>query len=222
MRILEHVVLSIVAMTISLCAIAQNQVGEINRIKLSGEYIYAENTSAEWENAYNNASSILEKLVEDWIRENNSSIQVETIMNDIQHIKATRDDFFRAFVYVRKPSMPQVEDVAETPSEKQAAPAPTMIDERTPEENRMLDVRQSNQIEAYIYTLRRRDRLVDYGKYSTLPEGPFYAFVYNRKGEITAVIRNDINGQTNIATGQNDDITNYSGCGARWFRIKDN
>lgn len=60
------------------------------------------------------------------------------------------------------------------------------------------------------------------GKYATIPsKGLIYAFVYNKNGNIEAVIKRDNAKSVNIRTGLDDLIKNYSGCGAIWITINE-
>lgn len=224
----------------------QDPTSQINDIKRSNRYIHAESTSIDWNDALKNATILLERKITDWLVEHDSIFSVSVLMNDVKSIKASRSDFYRAFVYVLRPDVeiepiqnnppidvkepePPVKTVtvpentkqpAVTDTAKTVTPAPVEPAKTKTEEDLMLEVTAFGQIKEYILSLKDKGKLLDYGKYSTLPEGPFYAFIYTTEGKIKAVIRNDIKGQYNLATGQKDDMKQYSGCGAIWFRMK--
>ena len=90
----------------------------------------------------------------------------------------------------------------------------------TSDEQVMLEVRSFTQIEPFISGLRVKNVIRDFGKYATLPEGSCYLFVYNREGNVVAAIRKEGTDQTNLETGEKDDVSSYKGCGAIWFRMK--
>ena len=77
-------------------------------------------------------------------------------------------------------------------------------------------------IEPYVNRLKEEGRLRAYGKYASLPENePCYIFVYDRDGNIVAVLRQSENGLHYNLRSQNDDnVKNYKNCGAIWLQLK--
>lgn len=202
--------------------------GVINDIKKSSDYLYAEYTSAEWREAIDNASLILEKTIDDWIYVNHVEASISEVLEGKMVIRARRGDLFRAFVYVNKPSSGQAKPVVESQPQPEASPAPEpLIPEVTvpsivlsQQEKDMINVTTFDQIQPLIKRYVANNTMRDYGKYATLPDGPAYLFVYNRAGEVVAVIRKDDTTQINIRTGVSDDVKQYKDCGAIWFRFK--
>lgn len=85
----------------------QNAIQEINQIKRSGDdYFYAEATSQTWEEALENAKTLLSAQIELWAKTEPSGETVEVYVarasEHLFEIKATRGQLFRAFVYVKK------------------------------------------------------------------------------------------------------------------------
>lgn len=186
------------------CQEPSGAAGVINEIKASNKYIYAESTAAEWREASDNATDILRMILEDCIAEYGSDADVDEIMEGKKVIRARRSDLYRAFIYVEKPA------TGDSP----------ILQESGSDDPNMLEVHTFSQIKPYISSLEEGGRIADYGKYSTLPEGDCYLFVYNREGEVVAIIRRDGTDQTNLRTEEKDDVSSYKGCGAIWFRIK--
>lgn len=60
----------------------------------------------------------------------------------------------------------------------------------------------------------------DYGQYATHPSvGTYYMFIYNPQYKVTGYIK-VVNGKlTNLKTSQPDNLQNYKGCTAFWFRM---
>lgn len=203
-------------------ALGQNTLGAagiINGIKLSDDFLYAEFTSSEWREASDNATDILRMMVEDWLTENGSEADVDSIMDTKKVIRARRSALYRAFIYVEKPETVKTsteEDSVASDLEEISVSSNSL----TSEEQIMLGVRSFTQIEPYISGLRVKNVIRDFGKYATLPEGNCYLFVYDRAGNVVAAIRKEGTDQTNLETGEKDDVSSYKGCGAIWFRMK--
>ena len=84
-----------------------NAIREINTIKKAPDkYIYAEGTSATWEEALDNAKTLLSANIELWAKESKINEDVKGFVakanEHLFEIKATRGQLFRAFVYVKK------------------------------------------------------------------------------------------------------------------------
>lgn len=223
MNIRRSLILSILIISLSVTnALSQNTLGAagiINGIKMSDDYLYAECTSSEWREACDNATDILRIMVEDWLSENGSEADVDSIMDTRKVIRARRAELYRAFIYVEKPETVQpsmAEDSVSPVSEE----VPVSYNSLTSDEQVMLEVRSFTQIEPFISGLRVKNVIRDFGKYATLPEGSCYLFVYNREGNVVAAIRKEGADQTNLETGEKDDVSSYKGCGAIWFRMK--
>lgn len=227
MNISRNLILSILILSLSVTnAFGQSTLGAagvINGIKLSDDFLYAEFTSSEWREACDNATDILRMKVEDWLSENESETDVDSIMVTKKVIRARRAELYRAFIYVEKPETinPSVaEDSAEDSVATVSEEVPVSSISLTSDEQVMLEVRSFTQIEPFISGLRVKNVIRDFGKYATMPEENCYLFVYNREGNVVAAIRKEGAGQTNLETGEKDDVSSYKGCGAIWFRMK--
>lgn len=111
MKYLYCVIVSLVASCISTSMVFAQEVDNdamqrINSIKKSGEYVYAESTTGDWQEAYDNAKLLLIANIEDWIkRENADTLSRGCIVKASEHIvdiKTRRGDLYRAFLYVNK------------------------------------------------------------------------------------------------------------------------
>lgn len=222
--------------------IAQN----INRVKRDTMYIYAEATCSNKDTANFNARAILEMKVGDWVRNQHPKEGIELcIVKAKEHLlqlETRRGDFYRAFVYVRKNDILPVADkrevtvfeVAPVEQSNQSAVAPAIIVEEetvpeestpfmelTPEEKQMKLVRNFYNVEPYIKDLKNKGKLKNYGKYATIPENEdYYLFVYDKQGNIPALLRKSGSTQYNLITLKEDNVKNYKNCGAIWFQLK--
>lgn len=225
---------------------AQSIAQDINKIKRDTMYIYAEATMKDLNEAYNGARAILEMKVGDWVRAQHPEEGIEVcIVKAKEHfiqLETRRGDFYRAFVYVRKSDIMPVADKSEVtvfevapptqPNQPQAAPAiilseeapiekETPVLELTSEEKQMKQVRSFYEIEPYIKGLKSKDKLKAYGKYATMPANEnCHLFVYDKQGNISALLRKSGDIQYNLNTHKEDNVKNYKNCGAIWFQLK--
>lgn len=225
---------------------AQSIAQDINKIKRDTMYIYAEATMKDLNEAYNGARAILEMKVGDWVRAQHPEEGIEVcIVKAKEHfiqLETRRGDFYRAFVYVRKSDIMPVADKSEVtvfevdppvqPNQPQAAPAiilseeapienETPVFELTSEEKQMRQVRSFYEVEPYIKGLKSKDKLKAYGKYATMPANEdCHLFVYDKQGNISALLRKSGDIQYNLNTLKEDNVKNYKNCGAIWFQIK--
>ena len=218
----------------------------INKIKRDTMYIYAEATMKDLNEAYNGARAILEMKVGDWVLAQHPEEGIEVcIVKAKEHfiqLETRRGDFYRAFVYVRKSDIMPVADKSEVTvfevappaqsNQSQATPtiviseeAPiekeTLVLELTSEEKQMKQVRSFYEVEPYIKGLKSKDKLIAYGKYATMPTNEdCHLFVYDKQGNISALLRKRGNVQYNLNTLREDNVKNYKNCGAIWFQLK--
>lgn len=240
------ILLVFLLMNLSFC-IAQDVVKDMNKIKRDTMYIYAEATMKDLSEAYNGACAILEMKVGEWIRNQHPNEGIEICIvkakEHLAQLETRRGDFYRAFVYVRKTDILPVADKSEvtifevSPSVKRDVPeaAPAIIVEEEPvvvekapvleltsEEKQMKLVRSFYDVEPYIKGLKSKGRLKEYGKYATMPsDADCHLFVYDKQGNISALLRKRGGIQYNLNTLKEDDVKNYKNCGAIWFQLKD-
>lgn len=240
--------LSLIISELSICMAqtAADVTKNINKVKRDTMYIYAEATMKDLSEAYNGARAILEMKVGDWVREQHPTEGIEVcIVKAKEHfiqLETRRGDFYRAFVYVRKSDIMPVADKSEvtvfevapvTQSNKPEV-KPAIIVEETPvevektpvleltsEEKQMKQVRSFYEVEPFIKGLKSKGRLNAYGKYATMPANEnCHLFVYDKQGNISALLRKSGDIQYNLNTLKEDNVKNYKNCGAIWFQLK--
>ena len=75
-------------------------------------------------------------------------------------------------------------------------------------------------MEPYIKGLKSKGKLKEYGKYATMPKDEdCHIFVYDKQGNISALIRKSGSTQYNLNTLKEDNVKNYKNCGAIWFQL---
>lgn len=213
---------------------------QINSIKMNKDYITAESTAETSVKAYENARALLEVNIEEWIKSTKTTEDIQGFIaksgNSFLELKTMRGNRFRTFLYVKKSDImtfkeptdiivapmqsdnPQQTVVVVPPTEKvsQQPTAAENVYQPNEEEKRMLLIDKSSLIEQFI---KQNSTIVAYGKFKDLPQtGDCYLFVYNREGSVPAVLLRNNVGYINVKSGNRDDIENYKGCGAIWFR----
>jgi len=237
--------LSFLISHLSFC-VAQDVTKDINRVKRDTMYIYAEATMKDLNEAYNGARAILEMKVGDWVRNQHPYEGIEVcIVKAKEHfvqLETRRGDFYRAFVYVRKTDIMPVADKSEVtvfevapvaqPNQIEATPAiiveeepveaeASPVLELTSEEKQMRQVRSFYEVEPYIKGLKSKGKVSKYGKYATMPENEdCHLFVYDKQGNISALLRKSGTTEYNLNTLKEDNVKNYKNCGAIWFQLK--
>jgi hypothetical protein len=225
---------------------SQEMAKKISAIKRDTTYLYAEATMKELNEAFVGAKAILEMKVSDWIRSQKANEGVELCIAKAKdhcfEVQTRRGDYFRAFVYVKKSDIMPVADKSEVtvlevspvkrPDSIEPAPAIIVTEEKpaeadtpalelTSEEKQMKQVRSFYDVEPYIKGLKSKGRLANYGKYATMPEGEdCHLFVYDKQGNISALLRKTGSAQYNLNTLKEDNVKNYKNCGAIWFQLK--
>lgn len=227
-------------------SVAQDVAKDINRVKRDTMYIYAEATMKDLNEAYNGARAILEMKVGDWVRNQHPYEGIEVcIVKAKEHfvqLETRRGDFYRAFIYVRKADIMPVANKSEVtvfevapvaqPNQIEATPAiiveeepveaeASPVLELTSEEKQMRQVRSFYEVEPYIKGLKSKGKVSKYGKYATMPENEdCHLFVYDKQGNISALLRKSGTTEYNLNTLKEDNVKNYKNCGAIWFQLK--
>ena len=185
-----------------------NALKEINNIKMSGNYVWAEGSSIKSENeAQENALAVLNYEIQNLLNatENKDIVVVISQNKDNRKtIQTKRGNLYRTFVYINK-------ELINSFKKKE-------IYEPNEFEKQMLTVTKASDIETFV----KQSSIFKYGKYKERPDdGDYYLLVYNREGNIPACLKFSNGKLTNVATGADDSFQNYKGCGAYWF-IKNN
>jgi hypothetical protein len=206
---------------------------DINAIKRDTSYIYAEATMKDAVEALSGARAILELKLFDWLRnkhpETNSDSLVLNSKDKWFELVTRRGEYNRAFVYVDKR---EILPIVEEPEPVESGPViddpVTIMDdflklELTDDEEIMAGIYRFSNIEPYIKGLKEEQRIKAYGKYASLPEeDSCYLLVYNRDGDVVAVLRQTEDGSHfNLREKRDDNVRNYKNCGAIWFQLKE-
>lgn len=203
---------------VSLGCTAQDYVtnDQINALKRDTTLIYAEVTMEELKEAEINANTIFDMKVTEWVKQQYDMDLSDSELREIRHhrqeIQTMRYYLYRVFVYIYKDSIKVERPEPEIKEEK------FMLNE---EELEMVSFDSFYKIEPYIKLLKDKGKLLAYGKFKNMPtDNPCYLFIYNKEGDILAVLKNMIDKTINLRTLEQDIINNYKNCGAIWFQLK--
>lgn len=208
----------IIFWSISLGCTAQDLVtnDKINALKRDTTLIYAEVTMEKLKEAETNANTLFNMKVSEWVKQQYDMDLSDTELREIRlhrrEIQTMRYYLYRVFVYIDKDSIKFERPEPEVKEEK------LMLNE---EELEMVTLDSFYKIEPYIKLLESKGKLKAYGKFKNLPNNDLcYLFIYNKEGEIVAVMKHTADEVLNLKTLEQDIVTNYKNCGAIWFQLK--
>lgn len=207
----------------------EEQKKEINKIKKSSLYLYAETTMPDKEEAMMTAIDMLKDEAQRWVSEKKkkqeTDVDWEVVMTNVTQsynkIELPRGNMYRAFAYVKKSDvitgknvivsdvkMPEseVEEIKEAP-DPQPAEQPEAI-------KRLLALKMYDEVPACVETLKKKGLITEYNRYASLPNPDDYVLIiYNRAGEVEAILSEGAE-RINMRTLQADGVANYKGRGA--------
>ena len=207
----------------------EEQKKEINKIKKSSLYLYAETTMPDKEEAMMTAIDMLKDEAQRWVSEKKkkqeTDVDWEVVMTNVTQsynkIELPRGNMYRAFAYVKKSDvitgknvivsdvkMPEseVEEIKEAP-DPQPAEQPEAI-------KRLLALKMYDEVPACVETLKKEWLITEYNRYASLPNPDDYVLIiYNRAGEVEAILSEGAE-RINMRTLQADGVANYKGRGA--------
>ena len=207
----------------------EEQKKEINKIKKSSLYLYAETTMPDKEEAMMTAIDMLKDEAQRWVSEKKkkqeTDVDWEVVMTNVTQsynkIELPRGNMYRAFAYVKKSDvitgknvivsdvkMPEseVEEIKEAP-DPQPAEQPEAI-------KRLLALKMYDEVPACVETLKKEGLITEYNRYASLPNPDDYVLIiYNRTGEVEAILSEGAE-RINMRTLQAHGVANYKGRGA--------
>ena len=190
----------------------------INALKRDTAFIYAEVTMNNLNEAKKGAYALFDIKIAEWAKikyaESCLGECIEKARRCRHEMETQRGrDYYRVFVYVNKKDI-----VVECSQETVLKDYRYVLNE---EELEMITIDIFYKVEPYIKKLRNSEKLEGYGKYKTMPKDePCYLFIYNKEGDIVAVLKKSNDNTINLKTREQDIINNYKNCGAIWFQLK--
>ena len=205
---------------------------EINVIKKSADYIYAEATMADQQAAMDLAKEILYNNVNEWVAKQKKFAGSDKVVTantnyTIEDVTLPRGNWFRAFMYVRKKDIIPVEnatvsEVVNQDTEQTAKPVePNIPGLEDPQmEKQFLAVENTEQLSTLLKQLKTEGKIIEFNKYNSLNNpNEYVVFVFSKEGKICAVLSQGPE-RINLKTKQPDQVTNYKGNGAIGVKIK--
>lgn len=203
---------------------------EINNIIRSNQYIFGEHTAATEKEAREIAEEILEANIKEWVAtkkrfKESANIVINNKKSLSTSLIVSRGSLIRVFLYVKKSDIiagnnaeiviqdqnninSKVEPLEENTTNKTIYPEAVTI---------IASYHDYKPMAEKIVQLKEQGKILHYGRYTSLenPES-YYLAIYNTAGKVVAVLTpGEI--RHNVATGETDRVTNYSGCGAIGF-----
>lgn len=209
---------------------------EINKIKKSTQYLYAETTMSDPEEALATALDMLMRDAQKWIVEKKklNDKDVDLVLTNLsQHyekVELSRGDMFRAFVYVKKSDIILSQNTVVTNGqqimfgeleEELPQKVVTQKSEELPEAIlRLLALRQYHEVPPCLETLLKEGIITDYKRYASLQNPDLYVLIiYNRQAEVEAILSEGPD-RINFRTGEPDGVANYKGRGAIGVQLR--
>ena len=221
------------AMLFGMASFAQTveeQKKKIASIKKNSNYIYAEVTTTDQQQAIDLATEMLHNNVNEWAAKKkkfagSSKIITKNTNYDVEQITMPRANMFRAFMYVKKSDIIPAdnEEIRETPVEvagaKVAAAAPLTNHDVVVGE--LLSVTNTGQLASKLKELKESGKVAEYDNLKGLKDKnqqEYIMVVFNKEGNVEAVL-SEGESRKNLATGNADQLANYKGRGAIGVKV---
>lgn len=223
------------------CLTQDNKLEEINDIKKDSAYLYADVTMPTQELATSQAYEQLQREVINWVTEqlgdNTEDVSAVEINRVVDTLVTRRADMYRVFAYACKT------DILSTFTTGHACQHALMSADSTKHIvandtichllkqsflgrnggviEQIKKARNFFELKQIMEPLKEKGDILDYGKYASA-ENPedCYLIVYDPAGNIRALLGTGKDSRWNLKTGKDDSLTNYRGCGAIWFILK--
>lgn len=213
---------------------------EINNIKKSSQYIYAEATAATEQEAKDLAEEMLYQNINEWVATRKKLRQSnDLVIADRKELWSTvslpRGNMFRSFMYVKKSNiqpgdnvevMANANPVKEVKGTTQGKMPLTSTVEPIASATYPDVVMQIVACEAYadmaekVKVLYEQGKIGSYARYANLAKPELcYLAIYNKAGKVVALLTPG-EARINVKTNKEDKLTNYAGCGAIGFTVK--
>ena len=223
-----------VALLVVLLAVAMDsKLEDINAIKKSSEFLYAEATMPTPTGADSTARQMLHEEIIRWtteqLQEPMDSLSALRLCEEADTMMTSRANMFRVFTFIRKNKV--------SPMFKLQADEPSLLNDSTKKnlmrrfgnqkkiDNgtllKVMKARNFFELKEIMEPLKEKGEILDYGKYATAKNPDVcYLIIYDPAGNIKAWLDKGKDPRRNLKTQKPDSISNYRGCGAIWFTIK--
>lgn len=209
----------------------EEQKKEINRIKKSSLYLYAETTMSNQQEAQETAEELLQKEAQRWAQQKRQKKEIadNLVLTNIAQVSTRmelpRGNMYRCFVYVKKSDILVAQNAIvtelRTPSTEQDLVSTVESIREVPKTiERLLELKKSEDIIPCLKALQAEGKIQDYKPYAELAQPEDYVLIiHNRQGEVEAILSEGTN-RINWRTHQADGVKNYRGRGAVGVKLK--
>lgn len=199
--------------------------GQINKIKKSTQYIYAESTASTEADARHYAEEKLYEEINAWVAtQKKMNKSVNLLISNKKELWTTLsmprgNNMFRSFIYIKKSDIAPTENTVIIANSNSPAVEETLRITLPEAVNTIAACVEYSVMAEKMKELKTQGKIKSYDRYASLsnPDN-FYLVIYNREGKIVAVLTPGTE-RRNVKTNKVDGVKNYSGCGAIGFEI---
>lgn len=193
---------------------------QINKIKKSSQYIYAESTAPTEADARSYAESKLYEEINKWVAtQRKLKKSPNLVVNNRKELwtmlsMPRGSNMYRSFLYVKKNDILPTEN-AVIISNQSLPPVEDSMKETLPEiVAKIAACTQYGDMAAMVKQAKNEGKIKNYARYASLANpDKCYLIIYNREGKVVATLTPEPD-RKNIKTNKPDSVKNYSGCGA--------
>jgi hypothetical protein len=198
---------------------------QINKVKKSSSYIYAESTAPTEADARSYAESKLYEEINAWVAtqkklKKSSNFVVNNRKELWTMLSMPRgSNMYRSFIYVKKKDIIPAENAVVIANES-LPPVEESIQSQLPEVvSQIAACTKYGDMAEKIQQMKTEGKIKSYGRYASLSNpDKCYLAIYNREGKVVAVLTPGPD-RRNVKTNKPDGVKNYSGCGAIGFEL---
>lgn len=199
--------------------------GQINKIKKSTQYIYAESTASTEADARHYAEEKLYEEINAWVAtQKKMNKSANLVVSNKKELWTTLsmprgNNMFRSFIYIKKSDITPTENAVVIANNNRPAVEETLRPTLPEAVNTIAACVQYSVMAEKMKELKVQGKIKSYDRYASLdnPDN-YYLVIYNREGKVVAVLTPGSE-RRNVKTNQVDGVKNYSGCGAIGFEI---
>ncbi len=236
-KVLAILFTSLVVMT-AVGQTVDEQKKKIASIKKNSNYIYAEITTTDQQQAIDLATDMLHQNVNEWAAQQKKfagSNKIVTMNTNytVEQMTMPRANMYRAFMYVKKSDVIPAEnvEVRDTPTEvSTASTSKPKVAKVTPISNsnrdeiisQLLSVANTGQLSTNLKELKKKGKILEYDNLRGLKDknlSEYIMVVFNKDGIVEAILSEGEN-RINLQSGSFDQLTNYKGRGAIGVKVK--
>lgn len=226
MRILLSITLCLLALTAAQAGPTDDVKKEINKIKKSSQYIYAESTAPTEEDARAYAEERLFDEVNKWVStQKKMKGSANLVVNNRKELWTTLSmprgtNMYRYFIYVKKKDIIPTDNAVVIANESRPAVEEKLQPVLPEAVNLLADITDYYAMAEKVKQLKAEGKIEDYGRYASLDDpDECYLIIYNREGKVVAILTPGPE-RLNVKTNQPDGVANYSGCGAIGIEVE--